>query len=120
MFLRAYNPESDSLGAATGSLFASYRNLVMWEARTPAPSGMTTQPVVSMTGGACVVLAGTVYAPGAEVDFGGSSCGTGGGADAQQTLQFVVWDLTLAGNNNFYFAYRKEAFTLPFGYGIVK
>jgi hypothetical protein len=118
MLLRAYNPDSDTLG--TGSLFASYRNLVMWQARTPAPSASTTQPVVSMSGGACVVLAGTVYAPGAEVDFGGSSCGLGGGADAQLTLQFVAWDLTLAGNNNFYFAYRRNAFTQPFGYGIVK
>jgi hypothetical protein len=73
-----------------------------------------------MTGGACVVLSGTVYAPGAEVDFGGSSCGTGGGADAQLTLQFVCWDLTLAGNNTFYFAYRRNGFATPFAYGLVQ
>jgi hypothetical protein len=119
MLLRSYNPTYDSMGSATGTLFASYKNLVVWQERTPAPSASVIQPVISMTGGSCVVLAGTVYAPGAEVDFGGSSCGTGGGADEQMTIQFIVWDLTLAGNNNFYFAYRKQAFTTPFGYGLV-
>ena len=65
-----------------------------------------------MTGGACVVLSGTVYASGAEVQFGGSSCGSGGGGDAVATLQFVAWDLTLSGNNNFYFAYQRAAFAI--------
>jgi hypothetical protein len=121
ILLRAYNPNADSLGAATGTLFASYKNLVIWQAAdgTLAPSATSPQPVISMVGGSCVVIAGTVYAPGAEIDFGGSTCGTGGGADPQLTLQFIAWDLTLAGNNNFYFHYRKDAFATPFGYGLV-
>jgi hypothetical protein len=72
-----------------------------------------------MTGGACVVLSGTVYAPGAEVDFGGSSCGSGGGGDSVATLQFIAYDLTLAGSNNFYFAYQRAAFATPTAYGLV-
>ncbi|HLX35184.1 MAG TPA: hypothetical protein VKR30_08075 [Candidatus Limnocylindrales bacterium] len=124
LLLRAYNPTYDTVASngstANSTTFASYKNLVVWQARTPAPSASTTQPIVGMTGGSCVVLSGTVYAAGAEVDFGGSSCGTGGGADAQNTLQFVCWDLTLAGNNNFYFAYRRNAFATPFAYGLVQ
>jgi hypothetical protein len=73
-----------------------------------------------MQGGACVVMSGTVYAPGAEVDFGGSSCGTGGGADAQLALQFICWDLTLAGNNNFYFKYNRAFFAKPYAYGLTQ
>jgi Flp pilus assembly protein TadG len=119
LLLRAYNPTYDSI-SGNGTTFASYKNLVLWQARTPAPTAASGQPVVSMVGGACVVLSGTVYASGAKIDFGGSTCGTGGGADAQNTLQFVCWDLTLSGNNNFYFAYRKNGFALPFAYGLVQ
>jgi hypothetical protein len=122
--LRAYNPTYDTVAAngstANGTTFASYRNVVIWQARTPAPSASSAQPIVGMTGGACVVMSGTVYAPGAEVQFGGSSCGTGGGQDSQMKLQFVCWDLTLAGNNNFYFSYTRAAFAMPYAYGIVQ
>ena len=72
-----------------------------------------------MAGGACVILSGTVYASGALVDFGGSSCGSGGGGNASATLQFVVFDLTISGSNNFYFAYQKNAFAAPMEYGLV-
>jgi hypothetical protein len=124
ILLRAYNPAYDTVAAngstANSSTFASYRNVVIWQARTPPPTASTIQPVVSMAGGACVVLSGTIYAPGAEVDFGGSTCGTGGGADAEQALQFVCWDLTLAGNNSFYFKYNRNSFAFPFAYGLVQ
>ena len=36
------------------------------------------------------------------------------------TLQFIVWDLTLSGNNNFYFAYQKNLFAAPLMYGLIK
>jgi hypothetical protein len=115
--LRAYNPDLD---AANGTAFGKYKNLVIWQQRTPLPSGSgPTQPAISLSGGACVTLSGTVYASGAKVDFGGGSCGSGGG-DATLKLQFVVWDLTLSGNNNFYFAYQKDFFVKPVGYGLIQ
>jgi Flp pilus assembly protein TadG len=118
LLLRSYNAANDP---TNGTIFASYNNVVMWQARTPpVPPAITPQPIVSMQGGACVVLSGTVYAAAAEIDFGGSTCGVGGGGDAVATLQFVCWDLTLAGNNNFYFAYQRNAFAKPFSYGLVK
>jgi hypothetical protein len=119
LMLRAYNPTSDAI-VGNRETFKSYRNLVFWQARTPAPSAASGQPILSMAGGACVIVSGTVYAPGGQVDFGGSSCGSGGGGAASSTLQFVVWDLTLSGNNNFYFAYQKNAFAAPMQYGLVK
>jgi Flp pilus assembly protein TadG len=118
LLMRAYKPESDSIG--NGTVFDSYRNLVFWQARTPEPTAAKGQPPIIMAGGACVILSGTVYASGALVDFGGSSCGAGGGGAATATLQFVVWDLTISGNNNFYFAYQKNAFAAPIQYGLIR
>ena len=92
----------------------------MWQARSPAPGSSSPQPDLSMAGGACVTLSGTVYAPGGKILFGGASCGSGGGADTTTTLQFICWDLSLSGNNNFYFAFRADAFTQPMGYGLVE
>ncbi len=125
LLLRAYNPTYDTVAAngstANSSTFASYKNLVVWQARTPAEtSASNPQPTVGMQGGACVVMSGTVYAPGGSVVFGGSSCGTGGGADAQLALQFVCWDLTLSGNNNFYFKYNRAYFAKPYAYGLTQ
>lgn len=115
--LRAYDPDLDS---ANGTAFVKYRNLVIWQQRTPLPTGSgTTQPTMSLGGGACVTLSGTVYASGGNVDFSGGSCGTGGG-DATLKLQFVAWDLTLSGNNNFYFAYKENFFVKPVGYGLIQ
>ena len=119
LLLRAYNPANDTVANAV--TFESYKNLVVWQARTPAPTKTDPQPVIQMSGGGCVVLSGSVYAAGAQVQFGGSSCGSGGGGgDAVTTLQFVVWDLTLSGNNNFNFAYQQGAFTTPTAYGLVE
>ena len=119
LLLRSYNPTNDSI-AGNGATFSPYKNLVIWQSRTPVPGPSTPQPEVSMAGGACVVLSGTVYAPGALVNFGGSSCGAGGGGEAVSTIQFIVWDLTVSGNNNFYFAYQRDLFAAPTAYGLVK
>jgi Flp pilus assembly protein TadG len=119
LMLRAYKPENDSTPGA-GVAYEAYRNLVFWQARTPKPTQATGQPDISMSGGACVAVSGTVYAPGGKMDFGGSSCGTGGGGDAVSALQFIVYDLTISGNNNFYFAYQKDYFAAPQVYGLIK
>jgi hypothetical protein len=119
LLLRSYNPSNDSI-VGNRNTFAPYKNLVIWQSRTPVPGPSTPQPEVSMAGGACVVLSGTVYAPGGLVNFGGSSCGAGGGGDAVSTIQFIVWDLTVSGNNNFYFAYQRDLFAAPTAYGLVK
>jgi len=117
--LRAYNPSWDTI-VANRTLFAGYKNLGFWQARTPLPTGSgTTQPAITMSGGACTVLSGTYYASGGAISFGGGSCGAGGG-DTSLKLQFICWDLTLAGNNDFYFAYSKDWFTVPTTYGLVK
>lgn len=119
LLLRSYVPDIDEI-AANRVPFASFKNLVIWQARTPPPVQGKPQPRISMAGGACVVLSGTVYAPGGQMDFGGSSCGAGGGGDAVSTLQFIVWDLTLSGNNHFYFAYQKDYYAAPTVYGLIK
>lgn len=119
IMLRAYNPTIDTI-EENRLIFAPYEDLVIWQARTPRPGPTKPQPKVSMAGGACVVLSGTVYASGAQVEFGGSTCGSGGGGDAVTALQFVVWDLTLSGNNNFYFAYQKDFFASATVYGLVE
>ena len=119
VLLRSYNASIDEI-AANRVPFAPYNGLVVWQARLPAASSTAAQPVVSMAGGACVIMSGTVYAASGQVSFGGSSCGAGGGGDAATTLQFIVWDLTLSGNNNFYFAYQKSLFAAPFQYGLIE
>jgi Flp pilus assembly protein TadG len=119
VLLRAYNPAIDEI-AANRVPFESYSGLVIWQARTPVPTASAQQPAISMAGGACVIMSGTVYAPGGQVTFGGSSCGAGGGGETATTLQFIVWDLTLSGNNNFYFAYQKNLFAAPLQYGLIK
>jgi len=117
--IRAYQPSWDTI-TTNRTLFATYKNLVFWQAHDPAPTGSgQTQPTIAMTGGGCIVLSGTGYAPGGPVSFGGGSCGSGGG-DISLKLQFICWDLTLAGNNNFYFAYSKDFFAKPTTYGLVK
>lgn len=125
ILLRAYNPTYDTVTAngatSNGVIFAPYKNLVIWQQREPVPTDATTsQPTIDMHGGACVVMSGTMYAANGAVVFGGSTCGTGGGADAQLALQFICWDLTLAGNNNFYFKYSRAYFAKPYAYGLTQ
>ena len=118
LLMRAYNAANDEI-VANRAPFESYSGLVVWQARLPAPTQASGQPVISMAGGACIIISGTLYAAGGQVEFGGSTCGTGGGGEAATTLQFVVWDLTVSGNNNFYFAYQKNLFAAPMQYGLV-
>jgi hypothetical protein len=113
LMLRAYK-------AGQNNLMQSYNNMVIAQQRTPAASATVAQPTISLGGGACVVLSGTLYAPSALVEFGGGSCGSGGGADDVTTLQFIAFDLTLGGNNNFFFGYRADSFTAPTFYGLVE
>jgi hypothetical protein len=125
ILLRAYNPTYDTVPAngatSNGAIFAPYKNLVIWQEREPYPLDATTsQPTIDMHGGACVVMSGTIYAHYAPVIFGGSTCGTGGGADAQLALQFICWDLNLAGDNNFYFKYSRAFFAKPYAYGLTQ
>ena len=119
VLLRAYNAAIDEI-PANRAPFATYNGLVIWQARTPAPTASAPQPAISMAGGACVIMSGTVYARGGQITFGGSSCGSGGGGATATTLQFVVWDLTLSGNNDFYFAYQKNLFAAPLQYGLIE
>lgn len=119
VLLRAYNPAVDEI-ALNRTGFATYAGLVIWQARTPVPTQSAPQPAIQMGGGACVIMSGTVYGTGAQVTFGGSSCGSGGGGSSATTLQFVVFDLTLSGNNDFYFAYQKNLFAAPLQYGLIK
>jgi hypothetical protein len=119
VLLRAYRADIDEI-VANRAAFATYSGLVIWQARLPAPGQGTPQPQITMAGGACVIMSGTVYASGGQVVFGGSSCGAGGGGESASTLQFIVWDLTLSGNNNFYFAYQKNFFAAPLMYGLIK
>jgi hypothetical protein len=117
--IRAYNPDQDTI-PGNQALFQPYRNISIWQAANPAPTGSgQTQPDLLMNGGACVTLSGTVYAPGGNINFGGGTCGAGGGDD-KLTMQFICWDLTLSGNNNFYFQYQKDWFAQPTTYGLVQ
>jgi hypothetical protein len=112
--LRGYNPRGDP----DGGTFISVANIVVWQARLPAPSAAREQPQLHLGGGGSVTLSGTIYAPGAQVMFGGSSSGTGGLTDSA-LVQFIVWDLQLQGNNNFYFEYRGRYFAFPSSYGLI-
>jgi hypothetical protein len=119
VLLRSYEAANDEI-VANRVPFETYSGLVIWQARLPEPTQSAPQPVISMAGGACVIVSGTVYAAGGQVNFGGSSCGAGGGGESASTLQFIVWDLTLSGNNNFYFAYQKNKFAAPLQYGLIE
>jgi Flp pilus assembly protein TadG len=117
--IRAYNPANDEI-IGNRTLFTPYKNVVIWQAHDPPFTGSgQNQPTIAMTGGACVTLSGTVYAPEGQIQFGGGSCGSGGG-DTNLKLQFICWDLTLAGNNDFYFAFSKDWFAKPTTYGLVQ
>jgi hypothetical protein len=119
LLMRAYDAANDEI-AANRAPFESYSGLVVWQARLPIPTQASAQPKISMAGGACIIISGTLYAAGGQVEFGGSTCGTGGGGESSSTLQFIVWDLTLSGNNDFYFAYQKNLFAAPLQYGLIE
>jgi Flp pilus assembly protein TadG len=110
--LRAYD---DRANAGVGF---EYRNLLIWQAASPAASPGYAQPVVQLQGGGTVEISGTVYAPSAKVAMGGGSGGSGG--NTTLTLQFIAWDLEMSGNSTFVFNYNDLDFARPKDYGLVK
>ena len=110
--LRAYD---DRANAGVGF---EYRNLLIWQSATPAPSSSYAQPVIQLNGGGSVEISGTVYAPSARVDMGGGSGGAGGSTTL--TLQFIAWDLAMSGNSTFTFNYSDADFARPKDYGLVQ
>jgi hypothetical protein len=127
--VRSYNPDcftpatcADSTVLSTGSPPTpyhneTYRHLLIWQSAAPVPASNYVQPVMELSGGGNVFMAGTVYAPSAKVRMGGNSGGAGGDS-IDLTLQFVTWDLELYGNSNFYFRYNADQFAAILSYGL--
>ena len=121
---RAFNPDVDTTVLTGPGTYdkESYRNLLIWQDGSPAPSGPPnpaySQPSIQLQGGGNAVLQGTIYAPSALVTLGGTPGGSGGTLDL--TLQFIVWDLNLSGNANFHFVYSENAFARPIDYGLIQ
>ena len=113
--VRTYNPSADT----TTFKNETYRNLLIWQDASPVPTSSYQQPILALTGGGGVDIEGTVYAPSAKVQMGGSSGGSGGVA-VDLTLQFISWDLELSGNSNFHFQYNPDKVAKPIDYGLVE
>jgi hypothetical protein len=111
--LRAYDER------AMNNVGFEYRNLLIWQDATPAASLLFAQPVIQLSGGGNVDISGTVYAPQAKVQMGGSSGGTGG-STVNLALQFIAWDLEISGNSSFRFSYGNDYFARPKDYGLVR
>jgi hypothetical protein len=119
--VRSYNPDVDTTLMTDGTTYknTTYRNLLIWQSASPVPTSSYSQPILALTGGGNVFMAGTVYAPSAAVSMGGNSGGSGGDS-VDLTLQFVAWDLTLSGNSNFYFRYNANQFVYLLDYGLTE
>ena len=113
--VRAYNPAADTSSFRDDT----YRSLLIWQSASPVPTSSYSQPLLSLTGGGGVSMAGTVYAPSAKVQMGGSAGGSGGDT-IDLTLQFISWDLELYGNSNFRFRYNAAEFARPLDYGLIQ
>jgi Flp pilus assembly protein TadG len=119
---QSYNPDADTTLLSNGNHYVpdpTFRNLMVWQSKCKVPSKTYQQPIVSLSGGGSVFMSGTIYAPSGAVAMGGTSGGSGGDT-IDLTLQFVVWDLQLSGNSNFYFRYSAEQTTTPLSYGLIK
>jgi hypothetical protein len=97
----------------------NYKNLLIWQSGAPVPTSSYVQPVMALSGGGNVFMAGTVYAPSAKVTMGGNSGGAGGDS-IDLTLQFITWDLELYGNSNFYFRYDATKLLQLLDYGLIE
>jgi hypothetical protein len=113
--VRSYNPDADSSAQKN----ESYRNLLLWQSAAPVPTASYEQPMLQLIGGGGVEMSGTIYAPSAKVQMGGSSGGSGGDS-IDLTLQFISWDLELSGNSSFRFRYNANSFARPLDYGLVE
>lgn len=127
--VRSYNAAFDTTQNADGTPYRNdtYKNVLIWQSRTPVltgvispdPSSSAVQPILSLSGGGNVFMAGTVYSPSAKITMGGNSGGSSGDT-IDLTLQFISWDLELYGNSNFYFRYSADAFARLLDYGLVE
>jgi hypothetical protein len=97
----------------------NYKNLLIWQSAAPVPLSNYVQPVLALTGGGNVFMAGTVYAPSAKIQMGGNSGGSGGDS-VDLTLQFISWDLELYGNSSFHFRYNAAQFARLLDYGLIE
>lgn len=119
--VRSYNPAIDTTKLTSGTAYSNdtYKNLLIWQSAAPVPTSSYVQPLLALTGGGNVFMAGTVYAPSAKIQMGGNSGGSGGDS-VDLTLQFISWDLELYGNSNFYFRYNADQFTKLLDYGLIE
>lgn len=111
--LRAYDDRANQ------NEFYEYRNMLIWQDRSPAASSSYAQPVVQLNGGGTVDISGTVYAPQAKVLMGGTSGGQGGG-NVDLLLQFICYDLEMSGNSAFHFYYSDTGFATWKDYGLIQ
>jgi len=132
--LRAFCTNTDTTPAQTcptpfapaeqetsNTLISRYRNLLFWQDAQPVPTN-TNNPAnqkLRLRGGGALFVAGTVYAPSAQVDFGGN-CSGNGGSPLDLTLQFISWDLFISGSCSYNFLYRANSFATPTSYGLVR
>ena len=111
--LRAYDDR------ANNNQYYEYRNLLVWQDKSPAASLLYAQPVVQLSGGGNVNISGTVYAPQAKVQMGGTSGGQAGGT-IEMLLQFISYDLEIFGNTAFHFSYSDSEFVVWTDYGLIQ
>ena len=92
---------------------------MFWQSRTPIPTQSSAQPDISMSGGACVVISGTVYGPGARSTLAAPRAVAVAAATLSPRSSSSCLT-SISGNNNFYFAYQKDYFASPYVYGLVE
>jgi Flp pilus assembly protein TadG len=115
VMLRPYTEQADR----NGTNMRAFRNLLMWQDKTPVPGSNSIQPALTLNGGGTLSMRGTLYAPSAMVLLTGGAGGSGGNT-LDLTVQFIAWDLQIQGNSHFNFYYRSNDFAQPIQYGLVE
>jgi Flp pilus assembly protein TadG len=110
---------SGGVGTCSGGWLSDYKNIVIWQDANPVPTASYHQPAMSLVGGGTAFVAGTVYAPSAQVSLGGN-CGGSGGTPLDMTLQFITWDLSITGSCNYNFLYNVNNFAQFPAYGLIQ